>query len=308
MALTTKIFAVGEGIRLALDSVRANKVRAGLTILGIAIGVFVVVAISAAVNGINNSVASDLAAAGPNTFFVQRFPIVFENCDGSEDACAWRRNPSISVREAQTLGQLSTVDQVGMQLNWSAQAKYRNTTLPSVSIEAYSGNWAQLSGPDVYEGRAFTESEAQTGQRVVVLNKLMAERLLGELDPLGKTVMFNGTPFEVIGVYEDKAGFLSGDRAKAVMPVFALVRHLGGRINDLNLSIKPRGDAANARDLAIDDVTATLTRQSRPPSQGSIELRDSHAGQAVRDVQQDLRRVFPGHDCAVGRLDCWWAA
>ena len=60
MALTTKIFAVGEGIRLALDSVRANKVRAGLTILGIAVGVFVVVAISAAVHGINNSVASDL--------------------------------------------------------------------------------------------------------------------------------------------------------------------------------------------------------------------------------------------------------
>ena len=96
MSVTTKIFAVSEGVRIAIDSVRANKVRAGLTILGIAIGVFVVVAISAAVHGINNSVAGDLAAAGPNTFFVQRFPIVFENCDGSEDTCAWRRNPSIS--------------------------------------------------------------------------------------------------------------------------------------------------------------------------------------------------------------------
>lgn len=258
MSLTTKVFAVGEGVRIAIDSVRANKVRAGLTILGIAIGVFVVVAISAAVHGINNSVASDLAAAGPNTFFVQRYPIVFENCDGSENTCTWLRNPSISVREAQALGQLSTVDQVGMQLNWSAQAKYRNTTLPSVGIEAYSGNWAQLSGPDVYVGRAFTESEAQTGQRVVVLNKLMAERLLGELDPIGKSVMLNGTPFEVIGVFEDKASFLSGDRVKAVMPVFSLVRHLGGRINDLALAVKPRGDAPNARELAIDDITATL--------------------------------------------------
>ena len=82
--------------------------------------------------------------------------------------------------------------------------------------------------------------------------------MLGELDPLGKTVMLNGTPFEVIGVYEDKASFLSGDRVKAVMPVFSLVRHLGARINNLNLAVKPRGDAANARDLAIDDITATL--------------------------------------------------
>jgi len=264
--LTTKAFAVSEGVRIAIDSVRANKVRAGLTILGIAVGVFVVVAISASVRGINNSVASDLAAAGPNTFFVQRFPIVFEACDGSENTCAWLRNPSISVREAQALGQLSTVEQVGMRLNWSAAVKYRNTTLPSAAIEAYSGNWAQLTGPDIFQGRAFTEAEAQTGQRVVVINKLMAERLFGELDPLGKTVMFNGSPFEVIGVYEDKAGFLSGDSPKSVMPVFALVRHLGGRINDLGLSVKPRGDAPNARELAIDDVTATLrgSRGLRP--------------------------------------------
>lgn len=274
MSLTTKVFAVGEGVRIALDSVRANKVRAGLTILGIAIGVFVVVAISAGVHGINNSVASDLAAAGPNTFFVQRYPLVFENCDGSENTCTWLRNPSISVREAQALGQLSTVDQVGMQLNWSASARFRNTNLPSIAIEAYSGNWAQLSGPDVYQGRAFTESEAQTGQRVVVLNKLMAERLLGELDPIGKQIMLNGTPFEVIGVYEDKASFLSGDRVKAVMPVFSLVRHLGARINDLGLAVKPRGDAPNARELAIDDITATLRgmRGLRPRDESTFAI------------------------------------
>ena len=275
MRLTTKLFAVAEGVRLAIDSVRANKVRAGLTILGIAIGVFVVVAISAAVNGINNSVAGDLAAAGPNTFFVQRFPIVFENCDGSENTCAWRRNPSISTAEAEALGKLSSVELVGMQLNWSAQIKFRSTTLPSASIEAYSGNWAQMSAPEVYPGRAFTESEARTGQRVVVINTLMAERLFAGSDPIGKTVMFNGSPFEVIGVYTDKSSFLSGgERPKAVMPVFSLVRHLGGRINDLNLAIKPRGDEPNARDLAIDDVTATLrgTRGLRPRDESNFAI------------------------------------
>lgn len=274
-SMTAKAFAVSEGVRIAIDSVRANKVRAGLTILGIAVGVFVVVAISAAVHGINNSVASDLASAGPNTFFVSRYPIVFENCDGSADTCTWLRNPSISVSEAEALGQLSSVEQVGMQLNWSAAVKYRNTTLPSASIEAYSGNWAQLSAPEVYPGRAFTESEARSGLRVVVINKLMAERLFGESDPIGKQVMFNGSPFEVIGVYVDKASFLAGgERPKAVMPVFALVRHLGGRINDLGLAIKPRGDAPNAREIAIDDVTATLRgdRGLRPADKSTFAI------------------------------------
>lgn len=275
MSLTSKAFAVSEGVRIAIDSVRANKVRAGLTILGIAVGVFVVVAISAAVHGINNSVAGDLAAAGPNTFFVQRFPIVFEACDGSEDTCAWRRNPSLTVAEADALSQLPSVEQVGMQLNWSAAVKYRSTTLPSASIEAYSGNWAQLTAPDIYPGRAFTESEARSGLRVVVINKLMAERLFGESDPLGKTVMFNGTPFDVIGVYEDKASFLSGgERPKAVMPVLSLVRHLGGRINNLALSVKPREEVANARELAIDEVTAALRgrRGLRPADESNFAI------------------------------------
>lgn len=273
--LTARLHSVGEGVKIALDSVKSNKVRAGLTILGIAVGVFVVVAISAAVHGINNSVASDLASAGPNTFFISRFPISFEACDGSADTCKWLRNPSLSVAEAEALGKLETVELVGMQLNWSAAVKYRNTTLPSAQIEAYSGNWAQMNGPDIYPGRAFTESEARSGLRVVVISKLMAERLFGDSDPLGKTAMFNGTPFEVIGVYTDKAGFLSGDeRPKAVMPVFALVRHLGGRIDDLGLAIKPRGDAANARDLAIDDVTATLrgNRGLRPSEQSNFAI------------------------------------
>jgi putative ABC transport system permease protein len=97
---------------------------------------------------------------------------------------------------------------------------------------------------------------------------------LGELDPIGKQVMLNGTPFEVIGVYEDKASFLSGDRVKAVMPVFSLVRHLGARINDLGLAVKPRGDAPNARELAIDDITATLRgmRGLRPRDESTFAI------------------------------------
>ena len=72
---TAWIFNLTEGVGIAVESIRGNKVRAGLTILGIAVGVFVVVVISAAVHGINASVAKDLESAGPKTFFVSRYPI-----------------------------------------------------------------------------------------------------------------------------------------------------------------------------------------------------------------------------------------
>ena len=83
---------------------RANKVRAGLTILGIAVGVFVVVAMEAAINGINTSVAKDIESAGATTFFVQRYPLVFTDCDGSDEKCPWRHNPPLRLAEGQRLG------------------------------------------------------------------------------------------------------------------------------------------------------------------------------------------------------------
>lgn len=70
-----RVFPVFEGVLIALDALRANKVRASLTILGVAVGVFVVVVISGAIHGINSSVAKDFEKAGPSSFFVSRYPI-----------------------------------------------------------------------------------------------------------------------------------------------------------------------------------------------------------------------------------------
>src|SRR5512141_3387622 len=97
--VSQRIFGMKEGVTSARDSIRANKVRAGLTIRGIAVGVFVVVVISAAIHGINDSVAKDFESAGPTTFFVSRFPISFEACDGTDATCKYRRNPPLNLAD-----------------------------------------------------------------------------------------------------------------------------------------------------------------------------------------------------------------
>ena len=112
-----RLHILGEGVTIALDSIRANKVRAGLTILGIAVGVFVVVVISAAIHGINASVAKDLESTGPTTFFVSRFPISFEACDGTEDTCKWFRNPALTLEDVEALAQFSTIRTAGARLD-----------------------------------------------------------------------------------------------------------------------------------------------------------------------------------------------
>src|ERR687885_192608 len=107
--VATRLLALAEGVAIALDSLRANKVRAALTILGIAVGVFVVVVISAAIHGINASVAKDFESTGPTTFFVTRYPISFEACDGSDDTCKWRRNPRLTLTDNAAIAALPSV-------------------------------------------------------------------------------------------------------------------------------------------------------------------------------------------------------
>ncbi len=272
-ALSTRLSAVREGVRIAIDAIRANRVRAGLTILGIAVGVFVVVAMSAAVHGINQSVAKDFASTGPTTFFVSRYPISFENCDGSDDTCTWLRNPPIRPAEIEALQRLSTLETVGSRLDWSASVKYRERNLSSAPLEGYSAEWTTISAPEIFPGRAFTAAEARTGARVAVISQLMKERLFDELDPLGKVITMNGVPFEVIGVFKDNASFLAGgERPKAVVPVQALIRYVGARASNIALAVKPRADVA--RDVAVDDVTATLRGQrgTRPSEESSFAI------------------------------------
>src|SRR5947208_17055426 len=104
--LQQRLHVLREGVTIALDSIRANKVRAGLTILGIAVGVFVVVVISAAIHGINDSVAKDFESTGPTTFFLSRFPISFERCDGTDATCKWLRNPALTLTDVDVVSQL----------------------------------------------------------------------------------------------------------------------------------------------------------------------------------------------------------
>ena len=272
--ISSQLYNLSEGVRIALEAIIGNKVRAGLTILGVAVGVFVVVVISAAVHGINVSVARDFESAGPTTFFVSRYPITFEACDGTGETCAWLRNPPISWGEIATLSRLEGAAAVGVRMDWSASFKYHDKELSSTPIEAYTANWAIFGAPDMLPGgRIFTEQEVRGAARVVVLNTTGAERLFGESDPLGKTISINQNQFVVIGVYKDNASFLAGgDRPKGVMPVTTLQRALNVRRSDMSVVVKPRADVP--RDEMVDQVTAALrgARGLRPSQESNFAV------------------------------------
>lgn len=254
--MLARVRPLTEGVLIALDAMLANRVRAALTILGIAIGVFVVVIISAAIRGLNTGIAREFEKAGPTTFFVNRFPITFEACDDSEETCRWRNNPPFTIAESEAIRALPSVRSVTIRTGVGAPVRYRDRELSSTGVNAYSSGWLEVDGGDISRGRDFTQAEEANGARVVIINGKMAERLFGESEPLGKLIVIRDVPFEVIGLYESGASFLGeGDRPRAIVSLTAGRRSLNANIEWADLTVKPRGDD---RDGTIDDVTATL--------------------------------------------------
>jgi putative ABC transport system permease protein len=253
-----RLSAMIEGVSIALESLRSNRVRAGLTILGVAVGVFVVVIISAAIHGINESVAKDLESAGPNTFFVSRYPITFEACDGTDDTCKWRHNPALTYTDNKLLNELSSVRASGAQLQMNKEVRYKDRSLSSTQVTGYTSNWTLIDGGgDLYPGRSFTDAEASNGAHVVVINDEMAKKLFGDSDPLDKQVTIAGVPFTVIGIYHYQASFLSGgNQPRAIVPFESALRSLHASFNNVGISIVPRDGVT--REQAEDEVIALM--------------------------------------------------
>jgi putative ABC transport system permease protein len=268
MRFAARITHALEGVGIALDAMRANKVRAGLTIMGVAVGVFVVVALSSVVRGINESFARDVEAAGPTSFFIYRRNIGgFQVCDGTDETCPERRNPMIRMEEAKAIERLPSILAVTSHVANGMRFRYKDREL-GAGVEGYTANWTEVDGGDIYPGRSFTEAENENGARVVILNEKLAEKLFGDSDPLDKEVEVpsRGVRLRVIGIYHYTASPMGtptsaggGDSPKAIVPWETARRHLNFWMRGNNLIVKPlKGITV---EQATDDVTALLRAQ-----------------------------------------------
>jgi putative ABC transport system permease protein len=271
MKLGHTLHALKEGVVIALESIRSNKVRAGLTILGIAVGVFVVTVMSAAVHGINAGVSSSLAAAGPTTFYVTKWPAQVNSCTGSDDSCPWRRNAPLTIREAEMLERIPEVAGVIAHVSSSAALKYQARDLPAVSLDGYTTDWTEVTAGQMIAGRNFTRAENEAAAPVVVLNDKAAQRLFQDSDPIGKDVSIDNKPFKVIGVFEPLGNiFEGGSKGRIYVPFETARRRLNVGVRWMDLTVKPRTGVA--QDVVIDDVTATLriARGLRPAQENTF--------------------------------------
>ncbi len=279
MRLWDRILMSLEGVFIAFESLRANKVRAALTISGVAVGVFVVVAMGATVHGIRMSFQQDMDEFGTSTFQVRRRNPGFNACNPTSDDCPERRYPGVSLAEWRAMQQLPEVENAMAWLFGSANlVTYRDQQVKNVGYDAQSTEWIDTDQADIFPGRTFTEAEHDAAALVAVVNKKLADDLFGDSDPVGKEISLDGTRFQVIGVFHTKAGFLKSldgrgpDSPRIVLPMMTAYRRLGVWRRSMMVMVRPT--PTTTRDEAMDAVTATLRsmRSLRPSQPNSFFL------------------------------------
>jgi len=250
-----------ESVSMALDTLRANKLRSGLTILGIVIGVTSVIAISSVINGVNNRVNDFVSSLGSNVFWIFHLPFgVFKPTTEQltrkkltiEDAIAIRSLPHVVAtdgghRYARAFG-------VG-----NVSVKYEGHKVANTLLESHTAELPVVNDIAMQEGRFFTDGEDERHAKVVVLGHDTADDLFGQEPALGKNVSIETSLYTVIGVADKrKQPFGSGKNPQDNAAYFpnGTFHSLHPEVLDLFIAVK-YDDPAN-KQLVQDEIEELL--------------------------------------------------
>jgi putative ABC transport system permease protein len=265
--------ATREGIGIALDALRSNKIRAALTILGVVIGVATVVAMGALITGIRSSIVGELEQMGPQNFIVQRWDqtqMAFIN-DGSRRP--WEGKPAITLDEAEVIRSLPSIAAVTVAVNANADLRHGAQEVSGVMVLGRSADWIDYDRGDFLAGRNFLPSDEGRAGAVAVLSPELAESVFGPVDPVGRLFRLGNEQFQVVGIYRQRANIFSESFQNwMIVPHTAALRRLNANPDEVSLLVVPQADAT--QEQAMDEVTAALrtARGLRPVEENNFAL------------------------------------
>lgn len=250
---------VGESFNFALNALRNNKLRTLLSLLGVTIGIFSIIAVLAAVDSLDKKVKGTLSNLDKNTIYFTK--VTF----GPTDIPRWKTEqfPNVSYDEYQYLKKsLGNVDNICFQyIAKKENIKYETETVNQISVVPATYEFLDVKSLEFVEGRFFTESESNSGSQVVILGYDIAQSLFKSTDPLGKIVRMYGQRFTVIGVVKKQGMGMFGEQndTSAFFPA-NFIRRMYGENSDSTIPviiIKPEKGAD------IDALKAELTQKIR---------------------------------------------
>lgn len=228
-----------ESIKLSLSALRANKLRAGLTILGIVVGIFSIIVIMTVVTMLQNSIESGVSSLGKNTFQIQKWPAIMTGGPGSRSK--YRNRKDITLEEFIKLKEVLTDAKFVAAEQWTfgKVVKFRNKeTNPNVQVAGITPEAMKTNDWQVAIGREIRDSDIESGNPVAILGKDVADIIFPNIDPIGNEIRADGKPYRVIGVLESKGQMFGQSRDNFLLTsLTAFQSNYGRRNNSINITV-----------------------------------------------------------------------
>jgi putative ABC transport system permease protein len=209
---------LSESFGFAINALRNNKLRTLLSLLGVTIGIFSIIAVLAAVDSLDRKISKDLSSLDKNTIYLMKMSF------GPSEIPQWKREqfPNVKYEEYTYLkGSMSSTEQMGFQIFTKRESiKYGSNTVTDVNIMPVSQEFIEIQGLEFEDGRFYTESEANSAAPVIVIGNEIAQSLFEDAEPIGKKIRLYGQKFTVIGVLKKEgSGFFGDNDSSAYIPV-----------------------------------------------------------------------------------------
>jgi len=262
-----------EAIRIALQSLWANKLRSVLTLLGVVIGVAAVIAVVTFVEGINTYVAEKIFNLGADVFIIFKVSPALTNVDHYLEA---EKRKDLLMEDYQTVRDACRhCVYVGAAVrNNIGHVKYAEQSITDTTVQGITPSMAPIYDTDLTAGRMLNDTDLNNKSPVMVVGTDIVEHLMTGSDPLGKEVRLDGWTYQVIGVGKKTGKPMGQSQDKYVMiPITAYLKQYGVH----NQNIRISGKAASAGpplNVAIDEARAALraSRHDRPEADDSFDI------------------------------------
>jgi len=264
---------VFESIKLALDSIRVNKLRAFLTLLSISIGVFAIIGAGTLVSSLSGTVEKQLDEIGENTFWIQKMPKVVT---GNNWRKYMKRKPITYTQMKELKRTMTTTNLIaGVSYSMGNTVKAGNlSSNPDVDLIGSDEIYFSNMNVSISEGRIFTEDEINQCSNVALIGNDVKVKVFPNMNPIGKRITIKNQNYEVIGMLESKGATLGRSQDNVIyIPISGFLKYYSSEWNEsVTITIKAIGKGN--RDATIDEAIGSLRviRNLKPWEENDFEM------------------------------------
>ncbi len=283
-----------EIISMALQSLGANKLRSGLTMIGITIGVFSVISVMTAIGALQSSIESGISFLGSNIFQFAKYPV--SGGAGGRNAEKYENRRNISY--AQALRYYGLMDGIAREVclktfDFKGQAVYNGLkTPPSLTVAGSNKSFLTANSYTLAYGRNISEEDVELARSVLVIGKTIEKNLFPHESPIGKIIKLSGHPLTIVGVLAEKGTALGQSQDDiCVMPITRFFENFGGSNRSVNIATQSFSQETYNRTLDKAIGAMRIARALKPNQPDDFEIYSNDSLKSAFASVADVVRI-----------------